>query len=539
MVPHRAVFFFWLTASWAAGTGAALSEDRVALPADAFGDMLVSGSIGDARNLLPPMASDGASAEIVSLVYNGLTKYDRDLRLVGDLAERWEVSADGLVITFTLRPGVRWQDGHPFTAEDVAFTYRTFIDPAVPTPYASAFEQIERVEVTDPLTVRVIYREPFAPALENWGFGVMPQHLLATESFTNTRYARSPVGTGPYRFVRWKTAQVIELRANENYFEGRPAIARNLTRVIPDPDTMFLELRTRGLDWMGLTPLQFERQAVGPWFEARFQRFRYPSFGYTYLGYNLADPRFADHRVRQALNAAIDKQEIIDGVLLGLGTVSTGPYPPQSWAFNPAVAATRSDPARARALLAEAGWADHDGDGWLDRDGVRFSFTLLTNQGNDTRQLVSEIVQRRLREFGIEVQIRVIEWSAFLTKFIDARAFDAVLLGWSLSQDPDLYDLWHSSKIPPPGFNFLGYRNDEVDRLLEAGRRTFDQGARQAIYRQVHAIVYEDQPCLFLFVPDSLQMLDSRVHGIDPAPSGIGHNRIWWYVPAPMHRYAP
>ncbi len=505
----------------------------------ATGDAIVVGSIGDASRLLPLLASDSASADIVGLVFNGLLKYNERIEIVGDLAQFWEVADGGLTITFVLHPGVRWQDGTPLTAEDVRFTYQKLIDPDVHTPYASSYELIQSVEVIDAATVRVRYREPFAPALESWMMGIIPRHLLEQEEFSTTRFLRNPVGSGPYRFTRWKTGELIELRANPGYFEHRPFIDRYLYRIIPDQATLFLELLTGGVDFTGLTPLQYQRQARTPYIDREYRKFRYPSFGFTYIGYNLKDPRFVDVRVRRAINLAIDKQALIDGVLFGLGAVATGPYPRESWAYNPAMAPPARDLAAARRLLAEAGWVARDGDGLLEKDGQPFAFTLLTNQGNEVRRQVSELVQQQLRSVGIDVKIRVIEWSAFVHDFIDKRRFDAVLLGWSLSRDPDLYDLFHSSKTREGEYNFVDYASPEVDRLLVEGRRTFDHDERARIYREVHRHLYEDQPYTFLYVPDALPIVHRRFKNVAPAPIGLWYNVIDWYVPRAEQRYRP
>jgi peptide/nickel transport system substrate-binding protein len=510
------------------------------LPAESTpvpGDAIVVGSIGDASRLLPILATDSASGDIVGLLFNGLLKYNERLEIVGDLAESWLVSDDGLTITFTLRPNARWHDGVPVTAEDVRFTYEKLVDPSVRTPYSSSYELVQSVEALDPRTVRVTYKEPFAPALESWMMGIIPRHLLEREDLNTTRLLRQPVGHGPYRFVRWKTGELVELAANHDYFEHRPSIDRYLYRIIPDQATLFLELLTNGVDLSSLTPLQYRRQTGGPFIERSYWKFRYPSFGFTYIGYNLQDPRFSDVRVRRAINQAIDKQAILDGVLYGLGAVATGPYPKESWAYHGDIAPARHDPPAARALLAEAGWIDRDGDGWLDRDGQPFRFTLLTNQGNEVRRQVAELVQQQLKPLGIEVRIRIIEWSTFVHEFIDKRRFDAVLLGWSLSRDPDLYDLFHSSKTDEGEYNFVGYADPEVDRLLVEGRRTFDRTARQRIYRQVHRRLYEDQPYTFLFVPDALPIVSSRFRNVVPTPIGIGYNFIDWYVPLEEQRY--
>ena len=501
------------------------------------GDAILVGSIGDASRLLPILASDSASGDIVGLLFNGLLKYNERLEIVGDLAASWTVSDDGLTITFVLRPGIRWHDGQPLTARDVRFTYEKLIDPNVATPFSGDYEMVQSLEVLDARTVRVRYKEPFAPALSSWMMGIIPRHLLEREDLNTTAFLRRPVGHGPYRFVRWQTGELIELAANPDYFEHRPRIDRYLYRIIPDQATLFLELLTGGVDFSGLSPLQHRRQTDTPFMRRAYQKFRYPSFGFTYLGYNLQDPRFADVRVRQAISQAIDKAAIVDGVLYGLGAVATGPYPKESWAYDSSVAATPYDPEAAIALLAEAGWSDHDGDGWLDRDGQPFRFTLLTNQGNEVRRQVAELVQRQLKLIGIDVKIRIIEWSTFVHEFIDKRRFEAVLLAWSLSRDPDLYDLFHSSKTKPGEYNFVGYANPAVDALLILGRRTFDIAERTRIYHEVHRRLAEDQPYTFLYVADALPIVASRFRQVQASPIGIGYNFIDWYVPRAEQRY--
>jgi len=514
-----------------------LSLPAAAQPEPASGDALIVSSIGDASRLLPILATDSASGDIVGLLFNGLLKYNERLEIVGDLAESWTVSPDGLTITFVLRPNVRWHDGEPVTAEDVRFTYEKLIDPTVLTPYSSSYQLIDSVEVLDPLTVRVRYREPFAPALESWMMGIIPKHLLEQEDLNTTSFLRRPIGMGPYRFRRWKTGELIELIANPDYFEHRPFIDRYLYRVIPDQATSFLELLTGRVDLAGLSPLQYRRQTDTPYIRQSYRKFRYPSFGFTYVGYNLQDARFADRRVRQAFNLAIDKQALIDGVLFGLGAAATGPYPQESWAYDPSIQPPPPDREAARALLAEAGWSDHDGDGVLDRDGRPFQFTLITNQGNEVRRQVAELVQQQLAALGVDVRIRIIEWSSFVHEFIDKRRFEAVLLGWSLSRDPDLYDLFHSSKIREGEYNFVGYASPEVDRLLEDGRRVFDQKERQRIYRKVHQHLAEDAPYTFLFVPEALPILHARFRNVAATPIGITYNLIDWHVPPAEQRY--
>ena len=515
----------------------AAGEKTAEMSTPAYGDILVEGSIGDASNLIPILSSDATSHSISAQVFNGLVKYDKNLNVVGDLAESWEISDDGLVFTFHLRKGVTWHDGHPFTADDVLYTYQVTVDPKTPTAYAGDFLKVKKAEVIDPYTFRVTYDKPFAPALTSWGAAILPKHLLKGKDITQSPLSRHPIGTGPYLFKEWITGQKVVLISNPDYFEGRPYIDGYIMRIIPDTATMFLELRAKGIDQMNLTPLQFTRQTENNLFRDNFNKYRYLSFSYTYLGYNLENALFTDMRVRQAISYAINKEEIIQGVMLGLGRIATGPYKPGTWAYNPNVRKYSYNPEKAKSLLAEAGWKDTDGDGILDKDGKLFTFEIITNQGNEVRAKCAEIIQRRLADIGMKVKIRIIEWAAFINEFINKRRFDATILGWTITLDPDLYDVWHSSKTKPGELNFISYKNDEVDELLEKGRSTFDRKERKQCYERIQEILAEEQPYTFLYVPDALPIISARFKGIEPAPIGIGYNFIKWYVPKAEQRY--
>ncbi len=503
-----------------------------------YGDAIVIGSIGDASVLIPMLASDSASHDVCDLIYNGLVKYDKDLRLVGDLAEGWEISPDGKTITFYLRRGVKWHDGVEFTAWDVLFGFKTITDPKTPTPYSGDFLEVERAEVLNRYTFRVTYREPFAPGLASWGnLVVLPRHLLEGKDITRSPLRRHPIGTGPYKFLEWRTGERIVLQANPDYFEGRPYIDRVIFRVIPDPSTMFMELKAGTIDWMGLTPVQYARQTSDPDFVRNFKKYKYLPFAYTYLGYNLRHPFFSDKRVRQAISYAINKEEIVKVILFGLGVVATGPYKPGTWYYNPNVKRYPYNPEKAKKLLKEAGWEDTDGDGILDKDGRPFRFTVLLNWGNTARLKTAELIQWRLRQVGIDMRIRVLEWATFINEYIDKRRFEAVILGWSTGVDPDQYDIWHSSKTGPKELNFISYRNPEVDRILVEARRTFDLKRRQKLYFRFQEILAEEQPYTFLYVPYALPAIHARFRGIKPASAGITYNFIRWWVPKELQRY--
>ncbi len=508
----------------------------------AYGDTLVEAIAGNVSGMIPNITSDGYSHEIGDLIYSGLVRRDGNLKLIGDLASSWQISPDCRDLVFNLRRDVRWQDGQPFTAADVVFTYRTMTDPRTPTAYREDFAAVDSVEDVDPYTVRIHYRQPYAKAVQSWGIWMLPKHVL--EPWVRAGRLREapqnrtgPIGTGPYRFREWKSGDKVVLVANHDYFGGTPYISRVVYRVIPSQATIFLELKAKGVDLAPLTALQYRRQTDYPAFRKAYDKYRYSDNRYTYLGFNLRDPRFADRRVRQAFAYAIDKRELIDGVLMGLGHGATGPYRPGTWAYDAEVAAYPHDPARARRLLAEAGWKETNSEGLLTRNGQPFTFELLTNQGNEERRKVAEIVQAELRDIGVGVEIRTVEWAALLKEYIRKRNFQAIILGWGTGIDPDQYDVWHSSKTAPDELNYISYKNPEVDELLEKGRSSCLEQERLPYYRRLQEVLADDQPIVFLYYRDTLAAVSSRVHGIVPAPGGITYNFPRWFVPKRLQRY--
>ncbi len=492
--------------------------------------VFVSAALGDASVLLPVLASDSPSLDITRLIFNGLVKYDKNAQLVGDLAERWEVSEDNRKIRFYLRKGVKWHDGAPFDAFDVEYTYKVYVDPKTPTSWATDFMKIRELRVLDSHTLEVIYDEPYAPALESWEQGVLPRHLLQGKDITKSPLQRSPVGTGPYKFLSWETGEKICLTANPDYFAGPPHIEHVIIRVIPDAGTRFLLLKAGEIDRMDLTPVQYRRQTDTEWFKTNFTKYQYLHFGYTYLGYNLRDWKFKDRSVRQALSYAIDRERIVKCVLMGLGQVAHSPYKPDTFWHNPDVKKYPYDPERAKGLLAAAGWKDSDGDGILDKDGHPFEFTIITNQGNEQRKNAATIIQRDLKKIGIKVSIRILEWAALIKNFIHKRNYEACLIGWRIPVDPNQIDIWNSTKTSERGLNFITYQNPHVDRLLDMGAATFGLKERKKYYDRFQEVIAEDQPYTFLWVQKDLPIINSRFRGIEPAAMGIDHNFAQWYV---------
>lgn len=500
------------------------------------GGRIIMGTIGEPSTLIPFLATDSASHDVASMLFVAPLRYNKNLEIEPWAAESYEVLEDGKLLRFTLKKGILWQDGVELTADDVEFTYKLIIAPTTPTAYAEDFLAVSSFRKTGRYSFEVRYEKPFARALTSWMQSIMPRHALEGQNLLSTAFARNPIGVGPYRLEKWEVGSHIVLRSVPTYFEGKALLDEVVYRIIPDNATMFLELKAGKLDMMGLSPQQYLRQTTGASWEKEWHKYKYLSFAYTYLGYNLRNPLFADVRVRRAIAHAIDRQGIIKGVLFGMGKETIGPYKPGTWAYNDTLQPYSFNPQKALELLHDAGWVDTDNDGLLDKDGVPFTFTILTNQGNDQRIKAATIIQSQLKEVGITVRIRTVEWAAFIKEFVNKRRFDAVLLGWSITQDPDAYEVWHSSKSKNGGLNFIGYHNPEVDALLEQGRLLLDMEKRKKIYDRFQELLYADQPYCFLYVPYALPIVQARFQGIEPAPAGITYNFRRWWVPRSQQR---
>ena len=507
--------------------------------APAYGSVYVTGAIGEPSNLVPFLAGDSASSAVTSHIYTTLIKYDKDLNLAPELAKSWQVSDDGLTITFNLRQDITWQDGKPFTAEDVMATYKVITAPDTRTPYAEKYTIVQKAHAPDPFTFKVTYDKPFAPALSSWTqLSILPAHVLKdVDDIHTASLVTDPVGTGAYKLHNWKRGQEIQLMENPDHFEGRPYITLQRQRIITDQDAQFLALRKGEIDSMGLKPIQYERLTSGEDFTRRYEKYRYMGRSYVYMGFNLNHPLFKRRDVRQALSYATPRSTIIQGILMGHGVASFGPFMPNTWAEHPDLAPYPHNPEKAKEILKEAGWADSNGNGILDKNGKEFSFTVVTNQGNDQRIKTAEILQQAFKQIGIEMNIRVQEWATFLENTIHQRNFDAVILGWTLPVEPDPYDVWHSSKTGAREFNFVGFKNPEADQLIKKARATFDKQERQKALWRFQEILHREQPYLFLYTPYSLIAVHKRFKNIEPAPAGISYNFKDWYVPAEQQIY--
>lgn len=440
------------------------------------------------------------------------------------LADVLTVLEQNPIILFNLRKGVLFQDGHPFDSGDVKFTYEAIVNPKNLSPRTSDFEPIKAVEIVDPHRVRIVYKRLFSPAVNAWTIGILPEHLLnekamqremdrrglsasARERFgmRDSEFNRHPVGAGPFRFVEWHTDELIRLRRYDGYWEGPALYHQFVNKVIPDSVTQEVEFRSGAIDSYLAQPHQAARYRE----DKGYQVFSELSRGYTYIGYNNRRDLFRDPRVRTALGMAINTDEIIQYVMYGEARRTTGPYPEQTPWYNHAVKPISYDPEGAVRILNELGW--HRNGQWLEKDGRIFEFNLITNNGNAVRKEILAIAQNSWRKIGIKCNTQLFEWAVFLEDFVNKLDFDALVLGWSMGIDPDLYQIWSSREAGPYQLNFVGYDNRRADALIERIRKEYDVPTQVQLAHELHAVIAKDQPYTFLFAPLATQVFDKKI----------------------------
>ncbi len=465
----------------------------------------------------PILATDSASSEIADWIFNGLFKYDKDGDIVVDLASSYKfVTKTKLIVK--LKQNILWHDGKKFTAYDVLFTYNTINSPKIYTPRSESFKKVQQVKVLDDFTLEIIYKEPYFKALEIWMIGMLPKHLLENEKdLMTSSFNKNPIGTGSYKLEELKISQDIVLEVNKNFFGKVPKIEKIIYKFVPDPNTSFYMLKQQQLDIGGLTPIQVDRQ-INNEFKEKFNIFERESFSYTYMGFNLKSEKFKDKKVREAISLAVNKDELIDILFFGHASICNGPFLPGTFAFNRKVKTQQQNIIKSKAILKSLGYDENN----------RFEFTLITNANNSTRVNAAQILQHQLSFANIDMKIRVVEWQAFLNTVVHPRKFDAIILGWGLALMPDARSIWHSQSDTKGGFNLVGYDNKEVDTLIEKGEVTIDKKELSNIYQNLFKKISDDIPYLFLYIPNSITVVDKSIKNVKPALVGIMHNQEEW-----------
>ncbi len=523
-----------------AGLGACRGSDRGSAGAGGGqGGTIVVGMRTDFGGFNPVINTDQYTGEIINYaLFTPLIQYDSDLNPRPYLAKSWEMTGDTGVV-FTLRDDVRWHDGQPVTARDVAFTFDLAKDSITASLLGSAFlSNVDRAVVVDSQTIRFHFSQPHAQALEDFWWAPLPMHLLkdvAPSELRNADFNRHPVGSGPYRFGSWQASQQLTLDRNPDFPEGLggpPEPDHVIFRIVPEPSTMMTEL-VAGNVQVDIPLLAEQAQQVEQ--SDNLHLFAFPSRTFYYIGWNNRRAPFDDAGVRRAMTLAMDRTEIVDALLHGYGKVAAGPIPPWSPLHPDGVDPLPYDTARAKQLLQRAGWVDRNGDGVRENAaGKAFRFTLLSSD-NPQNKAIAEVVQAQLKRVGVDAQVRVLEFQTLLAQH-KARDFDAVLSAWvmdnfQVASAP--IALFHSKFADVPmSSNRSSYVNPVADSLMEAAAATTDQQSATETWRRFEEVLQQDQPFTFLYWYDELAAARNAVGGVEMDPRGELQSIARWTAPA-------
>jgi peptide/nickel transport system substrate-binding protein len=471
-----------------------------------------------------------------------LTRDNETLELKPMLAESWEISDDQLMYTFKMREDAHFSDGVPVTAHDVKFTLDTILDEKNQTAdKRNYYQDITKMEVEGDYTIRIHVSKRYYKHLSEIGdMFIFPKHIYGEGDINDHPNARSPIGSGPYVFESWETNQEIVFARNENYWnkDEMPHVLKRRYKVISNDESAFIELERQNIDYMALLPEQWVNRANNPEFDAKFNKHTYWAStgyvgGFAWIGWNMRKPQFADKRARQALTMLLDRQLVLDEMFHGLGRLVSGSESWQTTAYDQSIELWPFDPAAAKKLLDEAGWQDSNQNGIRDKDGVEFTYEFLMPSGSRELEQMATIYQEELKRAGIEMSIRPLEWASFI-QFVTDRKFDACTMAWAIPVDSDPYQIWHSTQADA-GSNYPGFQNATVDKIMEDARLEFDTEKRNAMYRELHAILHEEQPYTFLFSRQRLVAIDKRIQDVRVYPQGL--YQLEWWTPANLQRY--
>jgi peptide/nickel transport system substrate-binding protein len=473
-----------------------------------------------------------AESNIVNrIIFSGLTKPGLDNAPAPSLAKSWDVSEDGLVWTFELRDDVKWHDGEQFTAGDVAFTFNDLVlNESLGANGSSNYKALDKVEVVDDYKVEFHLKRPWAalPSYLAFNSEIMPEHKLSGKDVWNyTEFNKeAPVGTGPFIVDKYISGQEVKLKANPEFFNGAPYLDTVTYKILPDMNTQIAQALSNELDIFVLEDKASLKRVENA---NNINVVASDITRYFWLVTDVNDPKFEDKRVRQAILHAIDRQAIIDSVLQGYGKIADAAITPdQKQYYSDDVNSYDFDPEKAKQLLKEVGWDDTDGDGILDKDGKPFSFTFDVALQGDLEQ-IAVLVQQYLKEIGMDVDLNTLEWNAMIQKNIIERDFDMLVNWWSYPSDPDVLAQYHSSNAEK-GNNIPGYKNEELDKLLEEGQATGDQEERAKIYKKVQEHMAENLPYIYLWYPQEISIRNKRLHDVPDIYFGgtLHYINEWW-----------
>jgi peptide/nickel transport system substrate-binding protein len=532
--------FLWvccyLLAHSAFGSAQSVEKLELQMPVEKFGGTFRRMLGANPPTLDPTFVTDIYGGNVVRQIFDGLVQFDAHLNLVPAIAEFWEASQDGRTWTFTLRRGVKFHHGREVTAHDVVYSLTRLLDPKRPGPVTELFQHIEGAEdfilgktqrarglkAVDRYTFQMVLEKPLAPILAALGLpntAIVPQEEVER---LGDGFGRAPVGTGPFKFVRWEPSQEIVLETNKDYYEGRPFLDAVVFKIVVGSklEQRFTEFLKGNLEEAIVPGGKTEEVRSDPQYQ-RYQRFRKPTLNFLYIGFNTQLKPFNDRRVRQAFNYAVNTEAIVREITKMGALPATGALPPGMPGYDPNVQGYNYHPEKAKQLLAEAGYPD----------GAGFPVVQLwsVHQAETTKAELAAY-QRYLADLGVKVEIYYApDWSAYKAMLQQGKLQMFRLLRYADIPDPDnfLAPMLHSAS--PTNYTF--YRNSQVDRLLEQARGKIDDAQRIMLYREVERLITDDPPWIAQNYHVFEYLYQPYVHGVEVSLLGnraIPLKNVWF-----------
>jgi len=504
-------------------------------------------------NLNPLIFPTTYDQNIQELVFSALIKPTADLSFEPDLAESWEVSDDQRTLTFTLKPDLSWHDGTPLTTADIAFTYTSMADPlydggryaeisvleGAEAYNAGEADSVTGINVIDEQTIAFTTTEPFAPFLPViGGIFILPEHIygeVAIDAWQEDSTNREPLGSGPFEFVEYRSGELVEVQAFENYHEGRPCLDRIIIR-FGDQNTMLAALLSGEVDAAQVPINSVDSVTSAEDVDLKIV----DSLSFQYLGFNLRNPALSQPEVRQAIAHALNREAMVDGLLRGYGQTLNTIFPTNHWSYPTDVEAISFDVEMANQILDEAGW--ELSNGVRSKDGVDLNFSIFYPTGNQVRERSAPLIQANLKQIGINVELQAMDFATLVTYLlpkddagnpteVTTEGLEMFLLGYGIERDPNEYlSYFVESDMPPNGFNFTGYVKPEVEDLLRGGQANLDEEERTELYRDFALIMREDLPWVPLYQAQDLYANQSRLQGFAPDIRGVNVNVTNWWL---------
>ncbi|MDC4245105.1 ABC transporter substrate-binding protein [Clostridium perfringens] len=493
-------------------------------------DTLIVGTTDPKGEFVPIYSSTLYDSWVNKLVFDGLITNNEKGEPIPNVAESYEVSEDGKTYTFKLNKGIKFTNGQELTAKDVAFTFTSICDPGYDGPRMHAvnnlvgYEEynkgdassVEGIKVIDDYTISFTNKNTDAAGIWNFVYGIMPESVYKFEK-GNFQAVKDkllePVGSGAYKFVHFKPGQEVKFEKNADYWKGEPKIPYIVMKVT-NAQTLLQELMagTVDIDRVGAKP-----ENIDPLKQAGFLNLDlYMQNGYGYIGLNYGSDKVKDPKVRQALFYGLNRDGFMQSYYQGYGQVYNSPILPTSWAYNPDVPKYEYNPEKAKELLDEAGWKDTNGNGVRDKDGVELELQWLTYTGSKYVDALIPIVQQSWEQIGVKVTPELMEFGTMMDK-VNNREYDIFNGTWNLSIDPDPSGIFAISQDVPGGFNNIGWRNEEADKLLKEGKGTTNQEERKKAYAEWQLKFSEDVPYILLGNEQEMFASNSRVKGYNPS----------------------